>query len=67
MPWIPPADVLPDLEGKWRLVFSSGTVSFLRYIPVREYVAIAIALESIDLSSDIGPLYTRFDTSQLDN
>jgi hypothetical protein len=48
------------LEGKWRLVYSSGTATFLRYIPVREYFSIAIALRSAVLSSDIGPLHTRY-------
>lgn len=51
--------MLEDLEGKWRLVYSSGTATFLRYIPVKEYFSIAIALRSAALSSDIGPLHTR--------
>ena len=55
----PHADVLPALEGKWRLVYSSGTATFLRYIPVKEYFSIAIVLRSAVLSSDIGPLHTR--------
>ena len=53
------ADVLPALEGRWRLVFSSGTLPLLRYIPVSEYLRIVRAQHEVDLSSDIGPLHTK--------
>ena len=54
------ADLLPDLEGRWRLVYSSGTLPVLRYIPVPEFLSIAAALHSVVLSSDIGPVHTQY-------
>ena len=51
--------MLPDLEGKWRLVFSSGTLPAIQYIPVAEYIAVAGGLRSVALTSDIGPVHTE--------
>ena len=53
------ADVMPDLEGRWRLIYSSGTPVLLRYIPVPEFLFVAAALRSVVLSSDIGPIHTE--------
>ena len=53
------ADVLPDLEGRWRLVYSSGTLPAIRYIPVPEFIAVAGGLRNIALTSDIGPVHTE--------
>ncbi len=55
------ADVLSELQGSWRLVFSGPSkLKFLSYIPVDEDFVVDSADSSLKLESDLGPLRAKF-------
>ncbi|BDA50849.1 hypothetical protein COCOBI_17-0680 [Coccomyxa sp. Obi] len=55
------ADLLSELEGAWRLVFSGPSkVQFLSYIPVDEDFVIDSSDSSLKLESDLGPMRAKF-------
>ncbi|CAL8462757.1 g2290 [Coccomyxa elongata] len=55
------ADLLSQLEGAWRLVFSGPSkFQFLSYIPVDEDFVIDSSDSSLKLESDLGPMRAKF-------
>jgi len=55
------ADLLPRLQGAWRLVFSGPSkLKFLSYIPVDEDFVVDLNDSSLKLESDLGPMRAKF-------
>jgi hypothetical protein len=54
--WLAAAKPAADIDGSWRLVFSTATSNrFLQYIPVREDFVIQLAAQRCALESVVGP------------
>ncbi|PNH02826.1 hypothetical protein TSOC_011172 [Tetrabaena socialis] len=51
-----PAGPIPDISGRWRLLFGTGTkIRAFQYIPVKEDFVLDAASRTLALESAIGP------------